>query len=699
MSSYKYPPLPSGNVSTRMLRLLPHEDTNAQIQCELITYSLSKPGRGKHIYEALSYVWGKEKASRPIFTNGCEFAVTKNLYAALSHLRDHQLDRILWVDAVCIDQGNLEEKSEQIGLMRRIYAQANCVIVWLGKEEEGSDKAIERIRSAAGDVSLKPLPPKPDTNTIYPMLTKEEESSLRDKIEKEHAPIDHTECLNLLQRPWFRRIWVLQEVGVAKWISIMCGFAEINGYSFCAGLSNLEFSEGLIIPGQIRPVTNLMRRSIFRPPYTSELHGQFTLGELIDMYHTHEATKQHDKVYAILGLSTDETALSANYKLPWSSVFRQLVTYIFPGICDIKIRGTSVLEGRGCILGLIDSVTHHGIEHERQRVDVFFNNTAHASYYESSWSSRWELQASAKPIEKGDIVWLFSGALKPSIIRLSRDYFNVISIGVSPRLDSCEAGMSSVPDKNREATSPVNLHDISVIWNLEVTPNYPEAASGSELHPGSSAPGGSDSTQTAKRCDDNPALEEIAMMILNKPLGAGKAMESFLHHETSTFKIPERLVKAVAASTGEEAHLVMEALCKQRSTLPTTEEVVQAAAANPNRGHYIINVLFEYKGDGLPITEEVVKTAVTNPGRALEIIHIFCRLRGASLPVTEEVIMAAVSTPGHNAYYVMKALCRCRDDLPISREVLRAAGNQLEQGYKILRLLSDSGYDIYPPVR
>lgn len=69
----------------------------------------------------------------PIRVDGVEFPVTVNLHEALLRLRDPAIERIIWIDAVCIDQDDDTEKTHQIGLMSKIYGQANRVIIWLGE--------------------------------------------------------------------------------------------------------------------------------------------------------------------------------------------------------------------------------------------------------------------------------------------------------------------------------------------------------------------------------------------------------------------------------------------------------------------------------------------------------------------------------------------------------------------------------------
>lgn len=129
MSQYQYSPLLPGPGSIRLLRLMPHEDDTAPIECQLFNYSLKQSSKGAHLYEALSYVWGGLDKTLPISIGEHNFDVTGNLHVALSHLRDRSIERIIWVDAICINQKDLQERSHQVQFMASIYAKANRVIV------------------------------------------------------------------------------------------------------------------------------------------------------------------------------------------------------------------------------------------------------------------------------------------------------------------------------------------------------------------------------------------------------------------------------------------------------------------------------------------------------------------------------------------------------------------------------------------
>lgn len=184
MLQYRYSPLSRTTHCIRLLRLLPGLERTENLHCELLEYDIRHATATNHLYEALSYIWGSEETPNPIIIRNqggedTQLAVTQNLHAALLRLRHCQFPRIIWVDAICINQSDNEEKEHQIRLMAEIYAKANRVIVWLGEAQDISERALEAI-CLAGQQSTK----------------------LWDK-----DPV-HRAVLQLLQRQWFQRIWV-----------------------------------------------------------------------------------------------------------------------------------------------------------------------------------------------------------------------------------------------------------------------------------------------------------------------------------------------------------------------------------------------------------------------------------------------------------------------------------------------------------
>ncbi|KAK0662071.1 putative heterokaryon incompatibility protein [Cercophora samala] len=127
-SELQYGPLHQQDHSIRLLRLLPGRWLD-NIHCELETVSLDD----NPAYDALSYVWGNPQDTSVITVDGSPFQATKNLVAALRRLRSSVEVKVLWVDAVCINQADNDEKTHQVGMMARIYRSAADVQVFLGE--------------------------------------------------------------------------------------------------------------------------------------------------------------------------------------------------------------------------------------------------------------------------------------------------------------------------------------------------------------------------------------------------------------------------------------------------------------------------------------------------------------------------------------------------------------------------------------
>ncbi|KAK3377049.1 heterokaryon incompatibility protein-domain-containing protein [Lasiosphaeria ovina] len=466
-----YSPLPKGWV--RLLRLLPPPGDKSRIECQLITCSLFD-SRRTHSYEALSYVWGLEKSKEPIWIDGNELSIGANLHTALSHLRDCFVERILWIDAICINQRDNIEKGHQVESMAKIYAQASRVIVWLGEAADGSNHALEAIRRAAEEQDID--------FSIY--KTRQQASfapSNRQLINSKINNVDQQAVLTLLEREWFQRIWVLQEVAAARHVLIKCGPAEIDGYAFCSGLSalSLSYEKRPHLQGLIPPIAYLIRGAVFRPKYEGDeisRQDRFSLNirplcELVDMYHTHKATVLLDKVYALLSMSNDDpyaAGLEPNYEAAWRDVFRKLVQFCLSDQISINTwdrAEVAVIEAKGYILGEVFSAGEDATEHDRQNqdatrrdrqyVDIAWKNAPSYVDMEEKQNYRFTFQASAKAVKEGDVICLLQGASRPMIIRLCNDFSTIIII-TFPLADDLQKWSASV------TTFPT---DLLLVWD------------------------------------------------------------------------------------------------------------------------------------------------------------------------------------------------------------------------------------------
>ena len=218
----------------------------------------------------------------------------------------------------------------------------------------------------------------------------------------------------------------------------MCGSTEIDGYAFCLGLSSLD----VVLKDSVCRVTPLIRDSIFRSKQLAKTQERFTLAiqplaELIDVYHAQEATKCHDKIYALLGMSQDdlrESGLLPDYGVPWEEILQRLVKYILGKAASVTTwaeKEIAVIKSKGCILGRISSI-QSDIGSGEQSVEVIFKNASDQPGCISHGNARWALSASAKPIEVEDILCLLQGASRPTIIRLHQDHCAIAVIAAVP---------------------------------------------------------------------------------------------------------------------------------------------------------------------------------------------------------------------------------------------------------------------------
>ncbi|KAH7381210.1 heterokaryon incompatibility protein-domain-containing protein [Phaeosphaeria sp. MPI-PUGE-AT-0046c] len=211
-----YQPLSTEEEQIRTLVLHAGKATDP-IKCSLHVISLSDASD----YEALSYTWGDVSVTRPIEVQGAIFEATVNLERALRHLRDPTHDQTLWVDAVCINQNDIEEKSKQVAMMGTIYKDCSRVRIWLGCDENGCalQQPLRRVDSMFDDT-----PEQQDPFEIVRSLANDEhilDWACFQKDEKGLYPAYRSNAkferawkgfLNIGQSAWWTRMWTIQEV-------------------------------------------------------------------------------------------------------------------------------------------------------------------------------------------------------------------------------------------------------------------------------------------------------------------------------------------------------------------------------------------------------------------------------------------------------------------------------------------------------
>ncbi|RKL27121.1 hypothetical protein BFJ72_g13354 [Fusarium proliferatum] len=204
----------------RLVKIRPRTRSllSERLNIDLTTHSLDEAEALG--YHALSYTWGapegegKRKVSEScILVNGSRFYVQPNLLGALK--RFEEFDWYLWIDAICIDQTNQREREIQVGIMSEIYSMAARVDIWLGDGGKESAEAIRLTRA------LSNLAEETSGSEVSPGKSEIESSGLPPIPSEGWKPF-----VNLLDRNWFRRAWVIQETVLARQTFVFLGSSE-----------------------------------------------------------------------------------------------------------------------------------------------------------------------------------------------------------------------------------------------------------------------------------------------------------------------------------------------------------------------------------------------------------------------------------------------------------------------------------------
>lgn len=288
---YATTPLNFASSEFRLLRVQPG-DVDSIVKCTLQTFPL-----GDHPpYTALSYTWGRDQTYDLIEINGVPFPARENLWTFLQRRRQREEYAWLWVDAVCINQSKVLELNHQVQMMRHIYGGAESVSIWLGSAHSHSDDVMQRLSDGVGYPKKSLTSTQSETAAVW---TRHEGQGM----------------LSLFTRQYWRRMWVIQEVLLAKHVVVHCGahsaawemLNEVYDHLRTVKKRALElytpFAHAMLASPAMALVKCKTEWTAERPP----------LRVLIRNYASHESTDIRDKVYALIGIADDASDLLVDY--------------------------------------------------------------------------------------------------------------------------------------------------------------------------------------------------------------------------------------------------------------------------------------------------------------------------------------------------------------------------------------------------
>ncbi|CAN9411980.1 unnamed protein product [Alternaria alternata] len=291
MSTYVYQTL-EGPEHIRLIVLHPALSNDAPLRIDFVSSTLEDlEGR----YDAISYTWGEPLLTFPLYIdgNGTQVNVTGNLDRALRYLRYGDRERLFWADAACIDQQNPEEKAVQIPLMVQIFRGARTVMAWL---DPGGDTTIEQKGMRAVD-----------------RLSRISGQNWLSFEWVNHVRPDIDDIFRFFNLPWFKRLWIVQEVVFSLNICLICGGTELAFSRLIAALPYMRYSDffvGLSAGEQVNwSAIDLMKKlwNIHSLSYhLSDERGVPTkMIDLIDGFGSHRCADPRDRIYAVYSMATN----------------------------------------------------------------------------------------------------------------------------------------------------------------------------------------------------------------------------------------------------------------------------------------------------------------------------------------------------------------------------------------------------------
>lgn len=328
-------------------------------------------------YTALSYCWGNGAKEKKIQLNGREFRITNELHTALLHLLESKVwfdhegskgkeTRVLWIDAICINQEDNAEKTHQVNLMPYIYSCAAEVLVWLGSSTPETDVGMNGI-ATFGNVLLQAGLERikfadlehwqnwddfDDHDDEELIMVKGRLKSHFERVMTSLRQGDDNELSwcrgDISRRPWFERVWVLQECFHGQEVILMCGqervdFARFWAVAYFFQLFNGWWSFHHNVSGDeevkervrarldeistVLPTRNIgLRRIKSYRPDDERLNLKSLLCRSnvlrLDVGRL-QSTKPIDRVYAILGMANDPpaTSIPPDYSVSWEVAY------------------------------------------------------------------------------------------------------------------------------------------------------------------------------------------------------------------------------------------------------------------------------------------------------------------------------------------------------------------------------------------
>lgn len=310
---FTYQPLAQQH-EIRVLQIAPSSTKDAEVFAAFQVESLAPNASAR--FDALSYMWGDQTNRAYISIDGAPFSISQHLCSTLRALRDPVQPRQLWVDAICINQTDIDERNQQVQLMRTIYQRASAVLVWLNRDLDVSHPAFQKLSGLIETSTIADLGDDPDFW-----------DPLREVFED----------------PYWKRVWIQQEISNASVLQLFCREAELpvrsvyhllrlcNEIQVGGVLSQAWLDWGVKKPSVTLPSRFGVVNSHLLPAQGTTLRETPSdLLETLSHRSTLKCTDDRDRVYGIMFLAEDCDSgdVTVDYNLATPEVYTEVVKCI-----------------------------------------------------------------------------------------------------------------------------------------------------------------------------------------------------------------------------------------------------------------------------------------------------------------------------------------------------------------------------------
>lgn len=271
-------------------------------------------------YAALSYRWGPPDRLRPILIDGEEVHIRGSLHAFLTALCERELTYLVWLDSLCINQQDSNERNWQVRMMGGIYTNALHVHVWLGEATPDSDYFLSYLQHR-NDPSLASSP-----------------YLVEHRIKAQNALPD------VVQRPYWNRLWIIQEISLATEVFVWCGERRLVWTDFLDGIESLKTPEHDRI---LQAINEISTSRVAAPmgsirfsqlsmnstsPGTDSRRGSISLKlvDLVKQFKDHKCEDDRDRIYGLVSIAADGAKVEIDYHKTIAEVMIDLVNINYP---------------------------------------------------------------------------------------------------------------------------------------------------------------------------------------------------------------------------------------------------------------------------------------------------------------------------------------------------------------------------------